>query len=82
MTKFLGTRPKNNPVPSFQSLSPILKSIYQRTPYKTTLAFLFTVPGAPKAIKAVVKSPRSVVVSWLPPEPANGIVDRYHIYLR
>lgn len=42
----------------------------------------FAVPGAPKAIKAVVKSPRSVVVSWLPPQPANGIVDRYHIYLR
>ena len=43
----------------------------------------FPVPGAPKAIKAVVKSPRSIVVSWLPPpDPANGVVERYHIYLR
>ena len=42
----------------------------------------FPVPGAPEAIKAVVKSPRSVVISWLPPNPSNGMVDRYHIYLR
>ena len=40
------------------------------------------VPGPPKGVKAVVKSPRSVIVSWLEPEQPNGAVERYHIYLR
>ena len=42
----------------------------------------FSVPGPPKGVKAVVKSPRSVIVSWLEPELPNGVIERYHIYLR
>ena len=49
---------------------------------KKSFLMNFSVPGPPKGVKAVVKSPRSVIVSWLEPEQPNGVVERYHIYLR
>ncbi len=48
----------------------------------TIFSFPASVPGPPGAIKAVVRSGNSIVVSWLPPELSNGIVQRYHIYVR
>ncbi len=47
-----------------------------------TYSLLLAVPGPPGAVKAVVKSATSIVVSWKRPEMPNGVVLRYHIYLR
>lgn len=46
------------------------------------LSFRFVVPGPPGGVKASVRSSNSIVVSWLPPEFANGVVQRYHVYVR
>nr|XP_040568004.1 Down syndrome cell adhesion molecule-like protein Dscam2 isoform X1 [Lepeophtheirus salmonis] len=40
------------------------------------------VPGPPERIHAVVQSPESIIISWLPPTSPNGRIERYHIYLR
>ncbi|KAG8223601.1 hypothetical protein J437_LFUL004125, partial [Ladona fulva] len=40
------------------------------------------VPEAPSAIKALVMSGDSILVSWKPPEQPNGIVVQYTIYVR
>ncbi|XP_049785936.1 Down syndrome cell adhesion molecule-like protein Dscam2 [Schistocerca cancellata] len=39
-------------------------------------------PGAPADIKVVVKSPQSLLVSWLPPTEPNGIITHYNLYTR
>lgn len=41
-----------------------------------------TVPDPPERIKSVVNSETSVIISWLPPRRANGIVTRYTVYIR
>ena len=41
-----------------------------------------SVPAPPERINVVIKSSRSVLVSWLPPKPSNGEVERYHVYSR
>ena len=40
------------------------------------------VPGPPLSIKVVVDSQDAVVVSWLPPDQANGVIVQYNIYVR
>ncbi|KAL0280104.1 UNVERIFIED_CONTAM: hypothetical protein PYX00_001493 [Menopon gallinae] len=40
------------------------------------------VPGAPADIKVVVKSSQSLLVSWLPPKDANGVIMKYNLYMR
>ncbi|KAK6627070.1 hypothetical protein RUM44_009547 [Polyplax serrata] len=40
------------------------------------------VPGPPEDIKVVVKSPQSLVVSWLPPKEPNGLITKYNLYMR
>lgn len=40
------------------------------------------VPGAPADIKAVVSSPQSLKVSWLPPLDPNGVITKYNLYRR
>ena len=47
-----------------------------------SILFLLAVPGPPGGVKASVRSASSVVVSWLPPDLANGVVQRYHVYVR
>lgn len=42
----------------------------------------FSVPGPPADIKAVVSSPQSLKVSWLPPHEPNGIITKYSLYRR
>ena len=40
--------------------------------------FLHTAPGPPRNVQTLVLSSRTVViVSWLPPEPRNGILQQY-----
>ncbi len=41
-----------------------------------------SVPGPPKRIKAVLSSPTTIAVSWLPPNHENGIVVEYYVYIR
>lgn len=41
-----------------------------------------TVPEAPVAIKALVMSLNSILVSWKPPAEPNGIVEQYTVYVR
>lgn len=43
---------------------------------------LFLVPEVPRAIKAVVSNPTSIVVSWLPPGRTNGILTSYNLQIR
>ncbi|XP_068085343.1 cell adhesion molecule Dscam1 [Anabrus simplex] len=40
------------------------------------------VPEAPSAIKALVMSAESILVSWKPPEQPNGVVTQYTVYVR
>ncbi|XP_021929580.1 Down syndrome cell adhesion molecule-like protein Dscam2 isoform X6 [Zootermopsis nevadensis] len=40
------------------------------------------VPEAPSAVKALVMSGDSILVSWKPPEQPNGIVSQYTVYVR
>jgi hypothetical protein len=42
----------------------------------------FAVPEAPSAVKALVMSGDSILVSWKPPEQPNGIVSQYTVYVR
>lgn len=44
--------------------------------------FLFSAPEAPAAIKALVMSAESILVSWKPPVQPNGIVIQYTVYIR
>ncbi|KAL3253521.1 hypothetical protein MRX96_054575 [Rhipicephalus microplus] len=40
------------------------------------------VPEAPADIKALVLAPDAILISWLPPPRANGILQRYTVYNR
>lgn len=40
------------------------------------------VPEAPVAIKALVMSADSILVSWKPPSEPNGIVEQYTVYVK
>nr|CAD7403650.1 unnamed protein product [Timema poppensis] len=40
------------------------------------------VPEAPSAVKALVMSGESILVSWKPPEQPNGVVVQYTVYVR
>lgn len=40
------------------------------------------VPSSPVDIKVMVSSPQSLLVSWLPPNEANGILTKYNLYKR
>jgi hypothetical protein len=43
---------------------------------------MIPVPEAPADTKVVTSSPDSFIVSWLPPKSANGLVTKYHLYMR
>ncbi|KAK6620098.1 hypothetical protein RUM44_006498 [Polyplax serrata] len=40
------------------------------------------VPEVPRAIKAVVSNPTSIVISWLPPNRSNGVLTGYNLQIR
>lgn len=40
------------------------------------------VPDAPAKIKALASAPDSIIVSWLPPVHANGVIAKYTLYMR
>lgn len=44
--------------------------------------YSFAAPEAPAAVKALVMSGDSILVSWKPPEQPNGIVIQYTVYVR
>lgn len=39
-------------------------------------------PEAPSDIKAVISSPQSLYISWLPPTESNGVITKYNLYTR
>lgn len=39
-------------------------------------------PEAPSAVKALVMSAESILVSWKPPVQPNGIIVQYTVYIR
>lgn len=41
----------------------------------------FLVPSAPADIKAVISSTNKMLISWLPPKNANGILVGYTFYM-
>ena len=43
---------------------------------------LSLVPGAPSAVKALLMTPDSILVSWKAPELPNGIVNQYTVYIQ
>lgn len=45
-------------------------------------ALLFAAPEAPIAIKALVMSAESILVSWRPPSQPNGVITQYTIYTK
>lgn len=46
------------------------------------LCIFITVPEAPAALKALVMSTESVLVSWKPPAEPNGDVNQYTVYIK
>jgi hypothetical protein len=42
----------------------------------------FSVPGSPSAVKALLMTPDSILVSWKAPELPNGIVNQYTVYIQ
>ncbi|EFX86768.1 hypothetical protein DAPPUDRAFT_127336 [Daphnia pulex] len=40
------------------------------------------VPGSPSAVKALLMTPDSILVSWKAPELPNGIVNQYTVYIQ
>lgn len=47
-----------------------------------TIKLKFTAPEAPVAIKALVMSSDSILVSWKPPTEPNGIIEQYTVYVQ
>lgn len=43
---------------------------------------LITVPEAPAALKALVMSTESVLISWKPPAEPNGEINQYTVYIK
>lgn len=43
---------------------------------------IFSVPEAPTALKALVMSGDSILVSWKPPSEPNGIIEYYMVYYK
>lgn len=43
---------------------------------------LFTVPEPPSAVKALVMTGDSILVSWKPPTQPNGVVVQYTVYVK
>ena len=39
-------------------------------------------PGPPEAVKVLVTTTTSLIVSWLPPRLPNGIITKYNVYVR
>jgi len=50
--------------------------------YLVFLYIFITVPEAPAALKALVMSTESVLVSWKPPAEPNGDVNQYTVYIK
>lgn len=48
----------------------------------TTYHKLIIVPEAPAALKALVMSTESVLVSWKPPAEPNGEINQYTVYIQ
>ncbi len=46
------------------------------------LFFYLLVPGAPSAVKALLMTPDSILVSWKAPEFPNGVVHQYTVYIQ
>lgn len=44
--------------------------------------FCVSVPEAPTALKALVMSGDSILVSWKPPSEPNGIIEYYMVYYK
>lgn len=42
----------------------------------------FAVPEAPAAIKALVMSAESILVSWKAPSQPNGVIKQYTVYYK
>lgn len=47
-----------------------------------SLIIFLSVPEAPSAVKALVMSGESILVSWKPPIQPNGVVTQYTVYIR
>lgn len=43
---------------------------------------MFSVPGPPAAIKVLVSSATSLLVSWKRPEQPNGDITHYTVYVK
>ncbi|GLG97350.1 Down syndrome cell adhesion molecule-like protein Dscam2, partial [Gryllus bimaculatus] len=39
-------------------------------------------PGPPSSIKAALSAPDAALVAWLPPARPNGVLSKYHVYVR
>ena len=53
--------------------------------YTTSFIFIsvfYAVPGPPSSIRALPAGAHSIVVSWLPPERPNGVLEHYTLYYR
>lgn len=43
---------------------------------------LFSVPGQPGGVKAMLMAPDTAMVTWLPPAHPNGQLTKYSVYVR
>ncbi|XP_038217931.1 Down syndrome cell adhesion molecule-like protein Dscam2 [Zerene cesonia] len=50
--------------------------------YAVLCTTLQDVPGPPSAIKVVVSSPTSIIVSWKRPDHPNGEITHYNVYVK
>lgn len=58
-----------------------IKFIHKKTSFNYQFTIIFcSVPEAPTAVKALVMSADSILISWKPPTEPNGIVEYYLVY--
>lgn len=50
--------------------------------YSIICNLFITVPESPAALKALVMSTESVLVSWKPPAEPNGEINQYTVYIK
>lgn len=62
-----------------EKLLNVQKHIFSNILY---FSYLFSAPEAPIAIKALVMSSESILISWRPPSQPNGVISQYTVYTK
>ena len=50
--------------------------------FYSVCVFLYIAPTAPRSLRAVDSTDTTVTLSWMPPDPPNGIITQYQVQYR